>query len=81
MSEHGSTSAFPPAPVELSVDGWRTATRCGPNGGNCVEVNRASGAEIVGVRDTKPAHSPVLAFGAEGWRSFLTAAASGGLRA
>jgi hypothetical protein len=83
MTGHGSTSAFPTAPVDLPVDGWRSATRCGPNGGNCVEVNLAasSAASIVGVRDSKPDHSPVLAFGPSGWRSFVTAAAKGDLRA
>jgi hypothetical protein len=83
MTGHGSTSAFPTAPVDLPVDGWRSATRCGPNGGNCVEVNLAasSAASIVGVRDSKPDHSPVLAFGPSDWRSFVTAAAKGDLRA
>jgi uncharacterized protein DUF397 len=62
----------------LPVDGWRTASRCGPNGGNCVEVN--VGAGIVGVRDTKPADSPVLVIGGAGWRSFLAAASGDALR-
>lgn len=71
MTGHGSTSSFP-------VDGWRSASRCGPDGGNCVEVNLAArdtagGIEIVGVRDSKPVAGPVLVFAGSGWRSFLAA--------
>lgn len=75
MTGHGSTSAFP----ELPVDGWRSATRCGPNGGNCVEVNlaRADSAHVVGIRDSKPSSGPVLLFGSAGWRSFLGATIRG----
>jgi hypothetical protein len=75
MIDHGSSSAIPGLPA----DGWRTSSRCGPNGGNCVEVN-AGGSGIVGVRDTKPADSPVLVFGTTGWRCFVTAATGGMLR-
>lgn len=74
MIVHGSISAIP----RLTADGWRTASRCGPNGGNCVEVNVGTG--IVGVRDTKPAEGPVLVIDNAGWRSFLTAASAGMLR-
>jgi hypothetical protein len=75
MTGHGFTSAFP----ELPVDGWRRASRCGPNGGNCVEVNRAvSNADgVVGVRDSKPHNGPALVFEASRWRSFLTDAIGG----
>lgn len=61
----------------LPAAGWRTPGRCGPNGGNCVEVNLGSTSPIVGIRDTKPAESPVLIFGAGAWRSFLTATTGG----
>jgi hypothetical protein len=83
MTGQGSTSTFPTASVALPVDGWRSAFRCGPNGGNCVEVNLAAtaAAGIVGVRDSKPGHGPVLVFRPAGWRSFVTAAARGELRA
>jgi hypothetical protein len=64
----------------LPAAGWRTAGRCGPNGGNCVEVNLGSTAPIVGVRDTKPTESPVLIFGSTAWRSFLAAASGGNLQ-
>lgn len=73
MAGNGSTRVFP----ELPVDGWRSATRCGPNGGNCVEVNLASGVRIVGIRDSKPGHGPVLTFGPASWRSFLDATIRG----
>jgi hypothetical protein len=55
---------------------WQAATFCGPNGGNCVEVNL--GAEgLIGLRDSKPAASPLLAFDTEEWSAFLNAAKSG----
>lgn len=73
MTGDGSTRAFP----ELPVDGWRSATRCGPNGGNCVEVNLSSDARIVGIRDSKPTDGPALIFGPAGWRSFLNATIRG----
>jgi hypothetical protein len=75
MTGHGSTSAFP----ELPVDGWRTAGRCGPNGGNCVEVNLAvcDSDGVVGIRDSKPDNGPALVFDAPMWRSFLADAKGG----
>jgi Domain of unknown function (DUF397) len=76
MTGHSATSAFPVLPV----DGWRTSSRCGPNGGNCVEVNLALGETMVGVRDTKPNESRVLMFGSAGWRSFVAVATGGGFR-
>ncbi|HEX3649828.1 MAG TPA: DUF397 domain-containing protein [Pseudonocardiaceae bacterium] len=75
MIDHGSDSAIPALPT----DGWRTSSRCGPNGGNCVEVN-LGGTGIVGVRDTKPGNSPVLVFGNSDWYSFVSAARGGMLR-
>jgi hypothetical protein len=67
------TSAVP----ELPADGWRTAGRCGPNGGNCVEVNLAGVSRMVGIRDTKPDHSPVLLVPSPSWHSFLAATIRG----
>jgi len=75
----GQRSTNPPStinragvPSALPVDAWRSA--CGPDGGNCVEVNLA-GADgttgIVGIRDSKPAARPALVFGAAGWLAFL----------
>lgn len=56
------------------VASWRRANRCGPNGGNCVEVNLgAPGA--VGVRDSKRGDGPALVFPRPRWADFLAAAA------
>lgn len=49
---------------------WRTSSFCGPNGGNCVEVNLGS-AGIVGIRDTKPISSPALMFSINQWHAFV----------
>jgi hypothetical protein len=59
----------------LPVNGWRSAP-CGPNGGNCVEVNLAArdAAGIVGIRDSKPAVGPALVFDSAPWRTFLSGA-------
>nr|WP_245373809.1 DUF397 domain-containing protein [Crossiella equi] len=55
---------------------WERPARCGPNGGNCVEVN-LDNPSYVGLRDSKLAHSPVLVFDNQEWGSFLAAARSG----
>jgi hypothetical protein len=54
----------------LPLNGWRVSSFCGPNGGNCVEVNRGAGA-VVGVADSKPAQRTALAFGSADWDGFL----------
>jgi hypothetical protein len=69
MTAHGSNQGFP---AHLPANGWRTASRCGPNGGNCVAVNLGSGAGVIGVRDTKPVAGPVLLFGSAAWSAFLS---------
>ena len=55
---------------------WKTATYCGPNGGNCVEVNLGAPG-VVGIRDTKPEASPVLVFGDASWGAFLAVTRTG----
>ncbi|NUT91726.1 MAG: DUF397 domain-containing protein [Saccharothrix sp.] len=52
---------------------WRRAGRCGPDGGDCVEVAwEPSG--VVGVRDSKPSvDSGELRFPAHRWSEFLRA--------
>jgi hypothetical protein len=56
----------------FAEDAWGAATFCGPNGGNCVEVNLGVRG-VVGVRDSKSAAGPLLAFGGAGWGAFLDA--------
>jgi len=72
--------SYDPATIAdaFPVDAWQAATFCGPNGGNCVEVNRAVRG-IIGMRDSKPTAGPVLAFDDEEWGAFLVAAKSGRL--
>ncbi|MFL6122934.1 DUF397 domain-containing protein [Actinophytocola sp.] len=60
--------------------GWRRAEFCGPNGGNCVEVNLVARGVVVGVRDSKVGGGPVLTFSGGQWRSFLAAMTSARLR-
>ncbi|HVV20113.1 MAG TPA: DUF397 domain-containing protein [Pseudonocardiaceae bacterium] len=53
--------------VEVS---WRKSSYSGASGNNaCVEV--AIGADVVGVRDSKNADGPRLAFAAARWRAFV----------
>ena len=56
--------------------GWVAATICGPNGGNCVEVNLGA-VGLAGLRDSKVAAGPVLVFAEQEWGAFLKAAKSG----
>jgi hypothetical protein len=60
-------------------DGWRRPAACGPNSGNCVEVNLGNDG-LVGVRDSKLPDSPVLVFDDDEWDAFLTSARSGQFR-
>lgn len=56
---------------------WRKSTRSGTNGGNCVEVaDNLSG--VVAVRDSKDPTGPVLSFGPEAWRAFVSLVARQG---
>jgi hypothetical protein len=55
---------------------WETAKFCGPNGGNCVEVNLGTRG-LIGLRDSKLATGPVLVFDDQEWDAFLAAAKSG----
>lgn len=60
------------------LSGWTRAARCGPDGGNCVEVN-FSVAGLVAIRSSKQPCSPLLLINAHEWRCFLTAACAGQL--
>ncbi|QUQ64421.1 DUF397 domain-containing protein [Kutzneria sp. CA-103260] len=57
-------------------DAWETAAFCGPNGGNCVEVNLGAHG-LVGLRDSKLSAGPVLVFDDEEWGAFVAAAKCG----
>lgn len=48
---------------------WRKPTRSWSNG-ECVEIGQLAGG-LVGVRDSKSAQGPVLAFEVGGWNGFL----------
>jgi hypothetical protein len=75
MTGQRSTSPYLDIPSALPADGWRSA--CGPDGGNCVEVNLVGTAGIVGIRDSKPGAGPALVFGRAGWRAFLAGTVAG----
>jgi len=51
---------------------WKSARACGPNGGNCVEVN-LGGPGVVGIRDSKCPAPQLLIFDRAGWRGFADA--------
>jgi hypothetical protein len=56
--------------------GWRTSSRSG-NGGECVEVGRASDGMIM-VRDTKDCpDGPACRYTPAGWRAFVARVRSG----
>ncbi|ATO12928.1 DUF397 domain-containing protein [Micromonospora sp. WMMA2032] len=56
--------------MDLTGARWRTSTKSGNNGGDCVEV--ADGvAGVVGVRDSKDRSGPVLVFTPPAWRAFV----------
>ena len=61
-----------PTPMDpvFPASGWVRSSFCGPNGGNCVEVNGGA-AGRTGVRDSKPVTSPVLIFAAQRWQNFV----------
>jgi hypothetical protein len=58
---------------------WQRSNACGPNGANCVEVNLSTDG-LVGLRDTKLPHSPVLVFDNAEWDAFLSSAQAGQFR-
>lgn len=71
-------SSYDPATIAnvLPSGAWAAALSCGPNGGNCVEVNLGVRG-FAGVRDSKPAAAAVLVFDGGEWGAFLGAAKSG----
>ncbi|MFG1954425.1 DUF397 domain-containing protein [Micromonospora sp. NPDC048830] len=59
--------------VDLTGANWRTSTRSGDNGGNCVEVADDLPG-VVAVRDSKDRSGPVLTFPPDSWAAFVRAA-------
>ena len=55
-------------------DGWKRSARCGPDGGNCVEVN-TSAAGRTAIRDSKAHPGRPLVFADADWSRFLGAIA------
>ncbi|MEV0328843.1 DUF397 domain-containing protein [Micromonospora echinospora] len=56
--------------AELAGAQWRTSTRSGDNGGDCVEVaDNLPG--LVAVRDSKDPSGPALSFSPAAWASFV----------
>lgn len=56
--------------TELTRVRWRKSSYSNSTGGSCVEVAK-SGVGLA-VRDTKDRSGPMLTFGVEEWRRFLT---------
>ena len=52
---------------------WRTSTRSGSTGGNCVEVADSLPGRVL-VRDSKDRDGGMLSFGPDAWRAFVQSA-------
>lgn len=57
--------------MDLTGAEWRKSTRSNGSGGNCVEV-AGNLPGVVAVRDSKDPAGPVLTFGPDAWRAFVT---------
>ncbi|MEV6708758.1 DUF397 domain-containing protein [Micromonospora wenchangensis] len=56
---------------DLTGARWRTSTRSGTNGGECVEVaDNLPG--IIGIRDSKDPTGPALTVPPTAWSTFVT---------
>ncbi|WP_422753409.1 DUF397 domain-containing protein [Micromonospora sp. WMMD708] len=56
---------------DLTGARWRTSTRSGTNGGECVEVaDNLPG--IIGIRDSKDPTGPTLTVPPTAWSAFVT---------
>ncbi|WP_420119328.1 DUF397 domain-containing protein [Micromonospora sp.] len=57
--------------TDLTGARWRTSTRSGTNGGDCVEVaDNLPG--IIGIRDSKDPTGPALTVPTTAWSAFVT---------
>ncbi|MFI2290222.1 DUF397 domain-containing protein [Streptomyces niveus] len=66
--------------LDRNVVNWRKSSYSNQDGGECIEVSDDFGA-LIPVRDSKNPLGPVLAFGAPGWASFVSAVKDGALGA
>ncbi|MFV2103795.1 DUF397 domain-containing protein [Micromonospora sp. LOL_024] len=57
---------------DLTGARWRTSTRSGTNGGDCVEV-ADNLPDVVGIRDSKDPTGPALTVAPATWSAFVTA--------
>ncbi|MDW5329721.1 DUF397 domain-containing protein [Plantactinospora sp. KLBMP9567] len=57
--------------MDLTGARWRKSTRSNSTGGDCVEV-ADNLAGVVAVRDSKDPSGPVLSFGPDAWRIFVS---------
>jgi hypothetical protein len=60
----------PAGTSEFTDAGWKRSAYCGPDGGNCVEVN-GSAPDRTAVRDSKPRNARMLVFRNADWSRFL----------
>ena len=63
--------------TDLSTAPWRKSSYSDNNGGNCIEAAPGFLPGAVPVRDSKDPHGPALLFGADAFRSFVTAVKAG----
>lgn len=79
-ASEGITAMLHPEPNEnpvFSATGWGSASACGPNGGNCVEVNLTAPGRVA-VRDSKRLTGNVLLdFDTASWSRFLAGMRAG----
>ncbi|MFI2647503.1 DUF397 domain-containing protein [Micromonospora fulviviridis] len=61
--------------MDLTGAEWRKSTRSNGSGGACVEV-AGNLPGVVAVRDSKDPAGPVLTFGPDAWRAFVTRVAN-----
>ena len=66
-----TTNSYDPmsAKDEFSADTWERGPLCGPDKGDCVEINFGRPG-LVAIRDSKLADSPVLVFSESEWDAF-----------
>jgi hypothetical protein len=67
--------------AHLTAEQWRKSSRSDDQGGACVEVAHLTAEQrpsrLIGVRDSKAPHGPVLGFTHPEWADFVTAVKNG----